>query len=61
MRLELRFAWLVRGSCAEVIRPNVTQYYDLAPQDDGWAAFDVAGGSESVTIRVSAAGCPKPS
>lgn len=61
VHLELRFGWLVRGSCAAVIRPNVTQYYDLVPRNDGWAAFDVAGGSETVTVRVSAAGCPKPS
>jgi len=61
VRLELRFAWLVRGSCAEVIRPNVMQYYDLVPQDDGWTPLDVAGGADPVTIRVSAAGCPKPS
>ena len=61
VRLELRFGWLVRGSCAEVSRPNATQFYVLMPQDGGWAAVDVAGGGESVSIRVSAAGCPKPS
>jgi hypothetical protein len=60
VRLELRFPWLVRGSCAEVSRPNATQLYDLVPQDGGWAAVDVAGGGDSVSIRVSAAGCPKP-
>jgi hypothetical protein len=60
VRLELRFPWLARGSCAVVSRPNVTQYFELVPQDDGRAPLDVAGGPDAVTIRVSAAGCPKP-
>jgi hypothetical protein len=61
VRLELRFAWLARGSCAAVSRPNATQYYDLAPQSDGRTTLAVAGGAEPVSVRLSAAGCPKPS
>ena len=60
VRLELRFAWLARGSCAAVSRPNVTQYYDLVPRVDGWASLDVAGSADPVSIRLSAAPCPKP-
>jgi len=59
-RLELRFPWLVRGSCAVVSRPNAAQYFELTPQDDGWAFLEVAGGSAPVTVKVSAGSCPRP-
>ena len=59
VRLELRFPWLVRGSCAVVSRPGLTEYFALVPGDDGRAPLDVAGGAEPATIRVTAGGCPK--
>jgi hypothetical protein len=59
-RLLLRFPWLVRGSCAQVSRPNVAQFFDLMPQDGGWASIDVAGGADPAAVRVTAASCPRP-
>ena len=60
VRLELRFPWLGRGSCAEVSRPDVTQYFDIAPRRDGWTSFEIAAGATPATVRLTAASCPAP-
>jgi hypothetical protein len=57
LHLVLRFPWLATGSCAEVRRPDVAQYFDLVVQPDGSASLDLPGGGGPVTVNLSAKRC----
>ncbi len=60
VRFVLRFPWLRRG-CAELRRPNVTEWYALEPRADGSSVLSIrgGGGASPDTITIAARACPR--